>query len=134
MHGFAKRGLALIAAASGLIMGSAVAAAADASVSGQSTFSGGVLSGNEVGVPVDVPVNFCGNQAVLAAVRDTDRESLCEIGAGGASVDGSTYGSGGILSGNEVGVPVDVPVNVCGNQIGVLSVLDRVGGTACAIN
>jgi hypothetical protein len=133
MNGFAKRGLALIAAASGLVLGSAAVAAADASVSGHSARSGGIGSGNVIDAPVSVPVNFCGDQATLATVQDVDRESLCEIGDGGARVDASTDRSGGILSGNEVAIPIDIPVNICGDQVGVLSALDRVGGTACAI-
>ncbi|RCV55154.1 chaplin family protein [Marinitenerispora sediminis] len=34
--------------------------------------------------------------------------------------DWNTSGNGSILGGNQVGVDVDVPINVCGNAIAVL--------------
>jgi hypothetical protein len=33
-----------------------------------------------------------------------------------------TNGSGGVLSGNQVVVPVSIPVNVCGNSIAVIGI------------
>ena len=33
-----------------------------------------------------------------------------------------TNGSGGVLSGNQVIVPVSIPVNVCGNSIAVIGI------------
>lgn len=41
------------------------------------------------------------------------------------TVDGG--GQGSILGGNQVVVPVNVPVNVCGNGIGVLGIGTGVG-------
>ncbi|MDP4503662.1 chaplin [Nonomuraea sp. NBC_00507] len=31
-----------------------------------------------------------------------------------------TSGSGGVLSGNQVHVPISIPINVCGNAVAVL--------------
>ncbi|GCB49265.1 hypothetical protein SNL152K_6599 [Streptomyces sp. NL15-2K] len=39
--------------------------------------------------------------------------------------------SGGVLSGNIVQVPIEVPVNVCGNTISVIEVLGRAYGNLC---
>jgi hypothetical protein len=50
-----------------------------------------------------------------------------DAGAGAAAV-----GSPGVLSGNVVQVPVDVPVNVCGNSVGILALLNPAAGNTCA--
>ncbi|MDI2131089.1 chaplin [Yinghuangia seranimata] len=50
-----------------------------------------------------------------------------ESGANGAAAD-----SPGVGSGNTVGVPVDVPVNVCGNGLHVVGLLSPVFGNTCA--
>ncbi|MEV5979757.1 chaplin [Streptomyces sp. NPDC052114] len=46
--------------------------------------------------------------------------------AGGAAV-----GSPGVLSGNVVQVPVHVPVNVCGNSVNVIALLNPAFGNEC---
>ncbi|MGY0021589.1 chaplin [Streptomyces sp. cg35] len=57
-------------------------------------------------------------------------------GAGAASADsgaqGSAVGSPGVLSGNVVQVPVHVPVNVCGNTVSVIGLLNPAFGNTCA--
>jgi hypothetical protein len=59
--------------------------------------------------------------------------------AGGAGVaaadshaDGLAAGSPGVLSGNVVQVPVHVPVNVCGNTVNVIALLNPAFGNKCA--
>ncbi|MYS52873.1 DUF320 domain-containing protein, partial [Streptomyces sp. SID6013] len=42
----------------------------------------------------------------------------------GAGADGSAAGSPGLVSGNTVQLPVDVPVNVCGNTVNVVGLLN----------
>ncbi|MEU5113659.1 chaplin [Streptomyces longwoodensis] len=53
-------------------------------------------------------------------------------GSGGAQAGGHTGGSPGVGSGNHVQVPVDVPVNVCGNSVDVIGVGNAVLGNDCA--
>jgi small secreted domain DUF320 len=57
-------------------------------------------------------------------------------GAGGAFADsgaqGAAVGSPGVLSGNLVQVPIHVPVNVCGNSVNVLGLLNPVFGNSCS--
>lgn len=48
---------------------------------------------------------------------------------GGAS--GTATGSGGLLSGNVVQVPVDIPVNACGNTVNVIGLLNPAAGNVC---
>src|SRR6185437_7537242 len=127
MHGFAKRGLALAAATSGLVLGTAGIAAADATATGETAHSGGAASGNVVNAPVAVPVNFCGNQALVIALKNVDEGSTCTIGSGeGALAQGSSERSGGAGSGNVVDAAVAVPVNACGNEVGVIAAKDKV--------
>lgn len=134
MHGFAKRGLALAAATSGLVLGTAGIAAADATATGETSHSGGAASGNVVNAPVAVPVNFCGNQALVVALRNVDEGSLCTIGAGqGALAQGSSEHSGGLGSGNVANAAVAVPVNGCGNQAGLIAAENRVKPQTCTI-
>ncbi|GAA2568246.1 MULTISPECIES: chaplin ChpF [Streptomyces] len=52
--------------------------------------------------------------------------AMADAGAQGAAV-----GSPGVLSGNVVQVPVNVPVNVCGNTIDVIGLLNPAFGNAC---
>ncbi|WP_217141467.1 chaplin [Streptomyces sp. AC627_RSS907] len=55
---------------------------------------------------------------------------------GAAHADSGTYGSSsdspGVLSGNTVQAPVHVPVNVCGNTVDVVGILNPAMGNACA--
>lgn len=39
-----------------------------------------------------------------------------------AHADNFTSGAGGAISGNQVNVPIAVPVNVCGNAVAVIGV------------
>lgn len=50
----------------------------------------------------------------------------------GATAEGRTEGSPGVLSGNSVKIPVEVPVNVCGNSVGAVALLNAVSGNSCA--
>ncbi len=56
-------------------------------------------------------------------------------GAGIASADagaeGLAAGSPGVLSGNLIQVPVHVPVNVCGNTVNVIALLNPAFGNTC---
>jgi hypothetical protein len=56
-------------------------------------------------------------------------------GAGVASADadaaGAAANSPGVLSGNVVQVPIHVPVNVCGNTVNVIGLLNPAFGNTC---
>jgi hypothetical protein len=74
--------------------------------------------GNQATVPVNAPVNVCGNSAATFG----DAVAGCEGGAnaaGGAGGDTArTHGERSALGGNQVHAPAKVPVNVCGNAVG----------------
>ncbi|MEV7959201.1 chaplin ChpH [Streptomyces sp. NPDC058316] len=70
---------------------------------------------------------------VVAAAAVTG--GLVLAGAGMAVADsgaqGAAVGSPGVLSGNVVQAPIHVPVNVCGNTISVIGLLNPAFGNTC---
>ncbi|MFE9932992.1 chaplin [Streptomyces sp. NPDC005533] len=52
--------------------------------------------------------------------------AVADAGAHGAAV-----GSPGVLSGNLLQVPVHVPINVCGNTVNVIGLLNPAFGNTC---
>ncbi|WP_441245510.1 chaplin [Kitasatospora sp. McL0602] len=54
------------------------------------------------------------------------------VSAASSSAEGVTAGSPGVLSGNSIQVPVHIPVNVCGNSINVIGLLNPAFGNSCA--
>ncbi|MFI8187417.1 chaplin [Streptomyces sp. NPDC085946] len=52
--------------------------------------------------------------------------ALADAGAGAAAVD-----SPGVLSGNILQVPLHVPVNLCGNTVDVIGLLNPAFGNQC---
>lgn len=50
----------------------------------------------------------------------------------GATVQGTAQGSPGVLSGNSLSVPIEAPVNVCGNSVDVAALLNSASGNSCA--
>ncbi|MFE0807451.1 chaplin [Streptomyces sp. NPDC058794] len=111
-------------------------AAADGSAAG----SPGLISGNTVQLPVDVPVNVCGNTVnVVGLLNPAAGNSCANTGAdgtadkgkepsegtgasGGAAAEGGAQDSPGVLSGNGVQLPVHLPVNVSGNSVNVVGI------------
>src|SRR6266545_5461632 len=107
-------------------------------VAGTTTGSHSVAGGNQVDVPVNAPVTACGNSVSVAgraisgcapggaaSSASTGSASAHSGSAGGASANASTgsqttSGSHSVLGGNQVDIPVNVPVAVCGNAAAVL--------------
>ncbi|MFG3101127.1 chaplin [Streptomyces sp. NPDC048182] len=65
--------------------------------------------------------------AAGAVVLGGSTAALADSGAQGAAV-----GSPGVASGNVIQVPIDVPVNVCGNTVNVIGLLNPAFGNYCA--
>ncbi|MFD3536890.1 chaplin ChpH [Streptomyces sp. NPDC058664] len=70
---------------------------------------------------------------VAAAAAATG--GLVLAGAGMAVADsgaqGAAIASPGVLSGNVVQVPIHVPVNLCGNTVNVIGLLNPAFGNTC---
>ncbi|MFE7591675.1 chaplin [Kitasatospora sp. NPDC057512] len=63
-----KKAAVLSLAASGLVLGAAGGAAASAGAEGVAANSPGVLSGNQIQVPIHLPINLCGNTINIIAL------------------------------------------------------------------
>ncbi|MFF0094381.1 chaplin [Streptomyces canus] len=122
-----------VAVASGA-MAVAGPAQADSTADSSAEGSPGVLSGNSVQLPVDVPVNVCGNTLNVVGLLNPAMGNRCanEDGKGGhgksseapggAAADGSAHGSPGAVSGNNVQLPIDLPVNLTGNSANLVGI------------
>ncbi|SFY03205.1 chaplin [Streptomyces atratus] len=132
-----SKSVLVVAAASGILTAAGGYAFADASADGVAVGSPGIGSGNNVQVPVHVPVNVCGNTVNVIGLLNPAFGNKCvnEGGQGGggqgASAEGGAVGSPGVLSGNNIQAPVDVPVNVCGNTVDIVGALNPAAGNTC---
>lgn len=61
-----------------------------------------------------------------AALAGTSGVALADSGA-----DAGAVGSPGVISGNNIQVPVHIPVNLCGDTIDVIGVLNPAFGNKC---
>ncbi|WP_121715779.1 LAXTG-anchored chaplin ChpB [Streptomyces sp. E5N91] len=140
----------LAVAASGALAVTMPAYAAFASdgagAEGSAAGSPGLISGNTVQLPVDVPVDVCGNTVNVVGLLNPAAGNGCadsggpgashqaagasggtsgsatEATSGGAAAEGSGKDSPGVLSGNGVQLPVRLPVNVSGNSVNVVGI------------
>ncbi len=133
-----SKGAFAAAAATGILSLYGSPALADADASGVAKDSPGVASGNSVQVPVHVPVNLCGNTVnVIAALNKAFGNSCSNTSHkskhsdGGADASAVVKGSPGVLSGNNVQLPIDAPVNACGNNVDGGAALNKAYGNDC---
>ncbi|MER5555591.1 chaplin [Streptomyces sp. NPDC002793] len=181
MRQVTRKGLITMAAAGGVLALGSGYAHADAGAASGASNSPGVLSGNSIQVPIDVPVNVCGNSVDVGGLLNptsgndcgngsadpghaytsdggsssghgsggqasghgsgsqaSGHENVQDSGAGtgrhrasGTSAQAETTGSPGILSGNQVQAPVEIPVNLCGNSVTIGGLLNPVFGNDC---
>lgn len=130
-----RNGVIAVAAASGA-MAVTFPAHADSAADGAAVGSPGLISGNSIQLPVHVPVNLCGNTVNVVGLLNPAAGNKCAntggatkagpgsgaASGGGASAEGSGKDSPGVLSGNGVQLPVDLPVNVTGNSVNVVGI------------
>lgn len=145
--------IAAVVAGGGLaVAGVGGLAHADADAAGKSERSPGLLSGNLVQLPVNTPVNLCGNTVNVVGVLNPAAGNRCANEApgsgrdhpgassghasnsgshsgsntaghgGGAVADGRGKDSAGVLSGNGLQLPIDLPLNVSGNSVNVVGI------------
>ncbi|QHY94647.1 hypothetical protein SSPS47_05850 [Streptomyces sp. S4.7] len=157
MRQVTRKGLITVAAAGGVFAIGGGYAQAESAADGTASNSPGVLSGNNVQVPVHVPVNVCGNTVDVVGVLNPAMGNSCANASdggggshggkdrpggngsqgghgGGSHAGGGAGNSPGVGSGNVIQVPIDVPVNVCGNSVDVVGVLNPAFGNECANN
>ncbi|MEU3028615.1 chaplin [Streptomyces incarnatus] len=117
---------------------SAAFAADGASADGVAAGSPGLISGNGIQLPVDVPVNVCGNTVDVVGLLNPAMGNTCanETGgakggsttSGGAAAHGGAHHSPGVISGNGIQLPIDLPVNISGNSVNVVGLLNPAMG------
>ncbi|QGV81187.1 chaplin [Streptomyces ficellus] len=156
-----RNGLVTLMATGGALVLSAGYAHADSDAAGAAVESPGLISGNAVQLPVDVPVNVCGNTVNVVGLLNPAAGNTCQnkggghqhkdrpgtshgghAGSGGSangsgsshggggSADGAAVKSPGVISGNGIQLPVDLPVNISGNSVGVVGILNPAFGNA----
>ncbi|MFE3827855.1 chaplin [Streptomyces sp. NPDC059092] len=187
MRDLISKGLLTAAAASSVLsLSGGYAQAADAS--GTAVGSPGLLSGNNVQAPLDIPVNVCGNSVDVIGLLNPAFGNTCanvshppkhhtdqrhpaphhpaappqhapqqhdapQYGApaqphapqphtapgaphqavtgSGSEASSIAKGSPGVLGGNDVETPVDLPVNVCGDSADLVGLLNPAFGNTC---
>ncbi|MBT2481975.1 chaplin [Streptomyces sp. ISL-94] len=53
------------------------------------------------------------------------------MAAADATAEGAAIGSPGVLSGNVIQVPIHIPINICGNTVNVVGLLNPAAGNVC---
>ncbi|MET9076871.1 chaplin [Streptomyces sp. NPDC004232] len=127
--------IALVTASGAMAVALPVSAAfaADGSAAdGTAAGSPGLISGNGIQLPVDLPVNACGNTVDVVGLLNPAMGNRCAntgghtkdraATSGGAAAHGAAHDSPGVLSGNGVQLPVDLPVNISGNSVNVVGI------------
>ncbi|AYN38132.1 chaplin [Streptomyces dangxiongensis] len=107
---------------------------ADSTANGAASDSPGLISGNGIQLPVHVPVNVCGNTLNVVGLLNPAMGNGCANEGGGtagkerpashaeAAAHGVAHNSPGVVSGNDIQLPVDLPVNVSGNSVNVVGI------------
>jgi hypothetical protein len=97
--------------AAGLAVGFASPASADQAV-----------SGNQINIPVDVALDVCGNTVAVLGDAQGACQSFVDAlkSASGGAVTLQSNQGGGLANGNQIVIPVNVALNVCGNTITAL--------------
>ncbi|MET8412450.1 chaplin ChpG [Streptomyces sp. NPDC005195] len=67
----------------------------------------------------------------LTSVAAAAMAGTAGIAAADSGANGAAANSPGVLSGNVLQVPVHIPVNVCGNTVDVIGLLNPAFGNTC---
>ncbi|MGK5547730.1 chaplin [Streptomyces sp. URMC 127] len=76
-----------------------------------------------------------GSSAAVASAHDHGGRQVHEHRhhPGGAIASGVAKGSPGVISGNVIQVPIQIPLNICGNSIDLVGLLNPTFGNTCVI-
>lgn len=95
---------------------------------------GGTASGNQLNLPVSVPIDICGNAVAALGLGHAQCPGGATVGTAGSSssssdsassaassaASSSTSGASSVASGSQISIPITIPINVCGNSVAVL--------------
>jgi hypothetical protein len=93
--------------------------AAHADIHADTHDNNGILNGTQVYAPINLPVNLAGNAVGLLGEGNAAAQVVNESGhLPGAGLD--SHDNNGIANGTQIALPINAPVNVCGNALGIL--------------
>jgi ChpA-C len=69
--------------------------------------------------------------AVMTAAAGAALVGAAGVASADAGAAGGAVGSPGVISGNNIQVPIHIPINLCGNSIDVIGVLNPAFGNTC---
>ncbi|GAA2718767.1 MULTISPECIES: chaplin [Streptomyces] len=69
--------------------------------------------------------------AVLTAAVGTAVTGVAGVASADSGAQGAAVGSPGVISGNVIQVPIHVPINLCGNSIDLIALLNPTFGNTC---
>jgi len=90
----------------------------------------GILNGNQLYAPISLPVNLAGNAVALLGEANSHAVAVNRVNESArGDWDGQSTGdNNGILNGNQLYAPISLPLNVCGNALGVLGSANAAAG------
>ncbi|MEV6780309.1 chaplin [Streptomyces syringium] len=69
--------------------------------------------------------------AILTVAAGTALSGAAGIAVADSGAKGAAVGSPGIISGNVIQVPLHIPINLCGNTIDIVGLLNPTFGNTC---
>ena len=133
MKTWVRKSISVGVMAAGGLLATQAAAQADVVTTGNY----GALNGTQVVVPIQIPIDVCGNSVALIG----GAQAAC--GGGAIAVNESSRteadiisaGNYGLLNGTQVYAPIQAPINVCGNAIALIGGAQAAcDGGAVAVN
>jgi hypothetical protein len=92
----------------------------------------GAGNGNQANAVIQIPIDVCGNAVgVLGAAQASCVGGATATDNGGSDTTMTSGFNAGLLNGNQANALVQIPINVCGNAVGVLGAAQAscVGGS-----
>jgi hypothetical protein len=88
--------------------------------SGQSSVAGG----NQINLPISVPIDVSGNGAAAAGHADAGSKGGSSVVNGGGAGGQQTSGKSSVAGGNQINAPISAPINACGNAVAIFGTAD----------
>ncbi|SEG80002.1 Small secreted domain [Nonomuraea solani] len=85
---------------------------------------GSVAGGNQVNLPVSLPIDISGNSAAALGKAEATSQGGAEVVNSGAGIPNRTSGNGSVGGGNQVNAPISAPINACGNAVSLFGKSD----------
>ncbi|MCP2326237.1 hypothetical protein HDA40_004744 [Hamadaea flava] len=122
MKTWVRRSLNAGALTAGALLATGTAAHADATL--VSSDNVGILNGTQVLLPVQAPIDVCGNAVAVGGAAGAGcvggSAAMLSPEWGWAHYQAKTGPNIGIGNGTQIIAPIQVPVDVCGNAVAVL--------------